>query len=156
MRNLFAKLVKQLMSEQTEIMFLTGDLGYPFLNIIREVFPERFINVGAAEQSLFDVAIGLSLSGKYPICYTITPFILRGFETLRTYVDYEKIPMLIVGSGREREYFNDGISHWAINIPEIIKTLPNMKIIEPTKKSLKNDLISSLNSKTPTIITLNK
>ena len=156
MRNLFAKLINQQMSAHPEIIFLTSDLGYSFLNVVRDTFPERFINVGAAEQSLFDIAVGLSLSKKYPICYTITPFVLRGFETLRTYVDHENIPMLIIGSGREKEYFNDGFSHWGIGVPEIIKTLPNIKIIEPTKESLENDLNSSLCSKIPSIMTLNK
>ena len=156
MRHLFTKTIKDLMTNNLDIIFLTADLGYPFLNELQESFPDRFLNIGAAEQSLFDIAVGIALSGKYPICYTITPFILRGFETLRTYVDYEEIPMLIVGSGREKEYYNDGFSHWAIGVIESLKTLTNIKIIEPTVESLEQNLTEIVKSKVPTVITLSK
>jgi len=156
MRTLFSNTVQEIMLENENVFFLTADLGYPFLNNIRSNFKDRFINIGAAEQSLFDIAVGLSLSGKYPICYTITPFILRGLETLRTYVDFESIPMLIIGSGREREYLRDGISHWAIFTDCFFNQFENIVYREPSLATIKTDLYSIIESHIPTIITLNK
>ena len=156
MRTLFSKTVQQIMSENENVFFLTADLGYPFLNGIREKFNDRFINVGAAEQSLFDIAVGLALSKKYPICYTITPFILRGLETLRTYVDHEIIPMLIVGSGRNKEYLRDGISHWATDTDLIFNGFDNIRYVEPLLYNIERDLYDIIASNIPTIITLNK
>jgi transketolase len=156
MRDILSNVLYSMMEKDKNIFLIVGDVGYPFLNTIRRAFPDRFINVGAAEQSMFDVAVGLSLSDKYPICYTITPFILRGFETLRTYVDYEKLPMLIVGSGRNKEYLRDGISHWAIGTDRFFNLFENLKYLEPKKEDLDLVLRDIIDNKKSCIITLEK
>lgn len=102
------------MSENDNIILLVGDLGFGLFNEIRDDFPNRFYNVGAAEQAMSDIAVGLALSGKTPIVYSITPFLLyRCFETWRTYVNHEKIKVILIGSGRDQDYEIDGFSHFA-------------------------------------------
>ena len=101
MRRTFADEVYKLMKKDDDIFVLTGDLGYGVWDMVKSEFPERYINTGAAEQSMMDIAVGLALSGKTPIVYSITPFLLwRPAETIRTYINHESIKVILVGSGR--------------------------------------------------------
>ena len=120
------------MYNDDNIWLLTADLGFGLWDNIRDFFPSRFINIGAAEQALIDIGIGLALQGKIPICYSITPFLIyRPFESLRTYIDYEKIPVKLVGGGRDKDYENEGISHWAYDDIKILGTLSNIELYKP-------------------------
>lgn len=128
MRPRFFELLYKAMQDDPDVWALTGDLGYGGFDKIRQMFPERFINVGAAEQSMLDIAVGLALEGKKPFCYSITPFLLyRPFETIRTYIDHEQIPVRLCGSGRDKDYEHDGYSHDATDVTVIMGTLPNIK-----------------------------
>lgn len=112
MRELFFKQLEELMIKDERVYFITADLGYGLADRIRDNFPDRFFNVGAAEQVMVGMGIGLALEGKIPFCYSITPFILfRPFEAIRTYIAHEKIPVILVGSGRNDDYMHDGFSH---------------------------------------------
>lgn len=102
------------MQNNWSVYFITGDLGFGLADKIRDDFPDRFINVGAAEVTMLGVGIGLALDGKIPICYSITPFLLfRPYEGIRNYLHHEQIPVILVGSGRGKDYEHDGFSHWA-------------------------------------------
>jgi len=91
MRPYFAECLHKEMKKNKDIYVLTSDLGYGMWDKIRKDYADRFINVGAAEQALIGISIGLALSGKIPVAYSITSFLLyRPFETIRNYVDYEK------------------------------------------------------------------
>ncbi len=115
-----------------KIWVVVSDLGYGFWDQTRRDFPERFINVGAAEQSLIGVGVGLALQGKVPILYSITPFLLyRPFETIRNYVNHEKIPVKLIGSGRGKDYEIDGMSHWAEEDKDVMKIFKNIKAFWP-------------------------
>ncbi len=105
------------MEKDSNIFFLTGDLGFGLADSIMKDFPDRAINCGASEQCMLDMACGLALEGKIPFVYTITPFLIyRGFETLRTYVNHEVINIKLIGSGRDADYAHDGWSHDASDI----------------------------------------
>lgn len=102
------------MKNNKDIILLVGDLGYKMFDKIREDMPHQFINTGAAEQAMMDVACGLAMSGKIPFVYSITTFLLyRPFETIRTYINHEKLNVKLIGSGRDKDYEHDGISHWS-------------------------------------------
>lgn len=132
MRKTFASLVLNELSSNDDLVILTGDLGYKMWDEVRTKHPSKFYNVGSAEQLLLGAGIGLALSGKIPILYSITPFLLyRPFELIRNYMDYENIPVKIVGSGRDRDYSHDGISHWAEDDKKILSNLANIKQYHP-------------------------
>lgn len=112
-----------------------GDLGYGMFDEIRERFSNRAINTGAAEQAMVDIGIGLALENKIPICYSITPFLLyRPFESIRTYINHEKIPVKLVGGGRDKDYLHDGISHWSEDDREIMVNFKNIQSYWPETK----------------------
>ncbi len=128
MRASFAREIHKHMKTNKNIWVLVNDLGYKMWDQIRLDYPSRFINVGAAEQSMIGIATGLALSGKIPIVYSITTFLLyRPFETIRNYLNHEKIPVKLIGSGRNKEYFDLGISHWAEEDKEVMKIFKNIK-----------------------------
>lgn len=146
MRRQFFIELYDLMSENEDVVTLTGDLGYGGYNKIREEWEgTRFWNIGAAEQTLLDVGVGLSLAGKIPFVYSITPFLIyRPFEVLRTYIDHEKIPVILVGSGRDTDYADDGFSHDASDVSKFLEQLPNIKTYFPNDKSQIRGLLESI------------
>lgn len=120
------------MGDNNDIITLTADLGFGLLDQVRATYPDRFYNVGAAEQLLIGAGIGLAESGKIPVCYSMSSFLLyRPFEFLRNYVSAESIPVKLIGSGRDKDYSHDGLSHWAHDDEIVLKALPNIRMYKP-------------------------
>ena len=158
MRGYFAFELYQQMLVNDKIWCLTGDLGFGVLDHIRDDFPARFLNCGAAEVAMMDIAVGLSLSGKIPFVYSITPFLIyRAFEVLRTYINHEKINVKLIGSGRDKDYEHDGISHWSEDCKKILKTLPNIQQYYPiVKEDIPYLLDQTIKDKNPIFISLRR
>jgi len=126
-RRLFADEIHATMKSNDTIYVLTGDFGYRMWDQVRDDYPERYYNVGAGEQALIGIGIGLALEKKIPIIYTATPFLLyRPFETIRNYVEHEQIPVKLVSSGRNRDYFHEGFSHWAEEDRRVMNLFPHI------------------------------
>lgn len=135
MRGWFAYELYQHMKENKDIVLIVGDLGYKVFDAHFADFPDRCINTGAAEQAMMGIACGLAMEGKIPFVYSITPFLLyRPFETIRTYINHEKIPVRLVGSGRDKDYHIDGYSHDATDADDILKTMRNINELWPMSK----------------------
>ena len=129
MRKECMSLLLEQMSNRPDIIVLTADLGFGILDTIKDTFPTRFYNVGAAEQLLIGAAVGLAENKFIPVCYSMSSFILyRPFEFLRNYVNAENIPVKLIGSGRDKDYIHDGLSHWAEDDELVLRSLPNIKI----------------------------
>lgn len=158
MRAHFATCIYKRMKKNKNIYVVVDDLGYKMWDNVRKDFPDRFINVGAAEQALIGVGVGLALSNKIPIVYSITTFLLyRPFETIRNYLHYEKIPVKLIGSGRDKDYAHDGISHWAEEDRKIMKVLNNIQSYWPNDLKEVNVLVKNmLKNKIPYYINLRR
>jgi transketolase len=154
----FAYTLHEEMAKNKDIIVLTGDVGYGVLDDIRDDYPDRFINVGAAEQSLLDIGVGLVMSGKTAICYSITSFLLyRAFETIRNYIDYERIPVILVGRGRDTDYADCGFSHWSEEDYKVMNIFKNIKSYWPkTNDEASLVLKEALKFRQPTYINLSK
>lgn len=132
MRGYFAYYLYKEMERNSKIYLITGDLGYKMWDEIKKDFPDRFINAGASEQAMMGLAVGLALEGKIPFVYSITTFLLyRPFETIRNYLNFERIPVRLIGSGRGRDYTHDGISHWPEEEKEVIAIFKNINAVWP-------------------------
>lgn len=158
MRRTFVDALHKHMTTNDQIFVLTGDLGYKMFDEIRDKYPTRFINCGAAEQAMLDLAIGLALDGKIPFVYSITPFLIyRPFETLRTYINHEKIPVKLVGSGRDKDYEHDGWSHDATDVKDFLNQFPNIKQYWPMSKNAVTKMVAQmLQDQGPSFISLKR
>lgn len=148
MRAVFAGEIHKRMCKNNKIWVLVNDLGYKMWDKVRRDFSNRFINVGAAEQTLIGIGVGLALNGQIPIIYSITSFLLyRPFETIRNYVNHEKIALKLIGAGRNRDYLHDGISHWSEEDKDVMNIFKNIKAKWPETveeiPSLVTDMIKS-------------
>jgi len=152
-RKYFFDALYELMKKDKDIIFITADLGYFFADKIRDELPNQFYNVGAAEQAAVTIAVGLALSGKIPVVYTITPFLIfRPMEAIRLYVDHESISIILVGAGRGQDYAHEGFSHDASD-HEIMKQFKNINFIVPKNDF---DLKEIIYSGKPTYLNLKR
>jgi transketolase len=158
MRKECIDLLEKSMRLNDNIFLLTADLGFGILDNIKNNHKERFFNVGAAEQLLIGAGIGLAESGKTAVCYSMSSFILyRPFEFLRNYVNEEKIPVKLIGSGRDKDYNHDGFSHWAHDDEQVLSALPNIKIYKPKSiKELEDQWAEFLYSTEPAYLNLTR
>ncbi len=158
MRGYFAYYIHQYMAKNKKIWVISGDFGYKMWDDVQNDFPNRYINTGASEQAMLGIAVGLALEGKIPVVYTATTFLLyRPFETIRNYIDHEKIPVILAGSGRDKDYLYDGFSHWAGEDKAVMKNFKSINSVWPkTKEEIPTLLDKILKSGKPWYINLQK
>jgi transketolase len=95
-------------------------------------YPNRFINVGVAEQSMIGICAGLALKGCQPFAYTIATFSLyRPFEMVRDDLCYQNLPVTVVGMGAGVIYSTLGGTHHTQEDIAVAGAIPNMQIIAP-------------------------
>ena len=133
MRDTFARTLYEIAKIKPKVFIVAADIS-PVGSMIpfREEFPEQFINVGVAEQSMIGVCAGLALRGCTPFAYTIATFTLyRPFEQVRSDLCYQNLPVTLVGIGGGVSYANHGGTHLAQEDIALMSALPNMSIIAP-------------------------
>lgn len=132
MRKDFVAQVLIEMERDPSIVFLTGDLGFNALEKIQERFPDRFLNVGIAEQHMVGMASGLALEGKKVIAYSIASFAtMRPYEQIRNDVCYQNLDVKIIGTGGGYNYPTHGVTHHTVEDVAIMNVLPHMKVLCP-------------------------
>lgn len=132
MRTAFIETLCELAEKDERIWLLTGDLGYSVLERFCELFPERYVNMGVAEQNMTGVAAGLALSGKTVFTYSIANFpVMRCLEQIRNDVCYHNLNVKIVSVGGGLSYGTAGYSHHGIEDLSVMKSMPHMTVIAP-------------------------
>jgi len=156
MRRTFKDLLHKEMSTNKDIVVLIGDVGYGMFDKIRDDYPDRALNVGASEQLMIGMGVGLALENKIPVCYSITPFVLyRPFEFIRNYLSHEQIPVKLVGGGRNEDYGPCGFSHYASEDKQVLSAIGGIDMYHPETKDDIN-IEEFLYSKTPAYINLRR
>lgn len=132
MRIAFVKSLINLAKKDKRIFLLTGDLGYGVLEEFQKNFPDRFFNMGVAEQNMIGAAAGLALSGKIPYVFSIATFpVMRGLEQIRNDVCYQNLNVKFIGVGSGLTYSLYGATHQAIDDVAVMRALPNMTVVSP-------------------------
>jgi len=132
MRGAFTRTLLELAEQDPRILLLTGDLGYTVLEPFAERFPDRFFNVGVAEQNMVGLATGLAEAGLIPFCYSIATFIsLRPYEFIRNGPILQRLPVRIVGVGGGFEYGTAGATHHALEDVGVMRLQPGLTVIAP-------------------------
>jgi transketolase len=118
-----------------------SDHSYMF----EEKFPERFFNVGIAEQALVDVAVGLAKSGRVPVVNTFAAlFSLRAVEMVRTHLCYGQTNVKLAAAFAGLSDSFDGPTHHSICDLAIMRSLPNMTIVVPADPTAVSKLLSEI------------
>jgi len=131
-RAAFVKTLRELAEQDPRILLLTADLGYWALEPFAEQFPDRFFNVGVAEQNMIGVATGLAEAGLIPFAYSIANFAaLRPYEFIRNGPILHRLPVRIVGVGGGFEYGHAGPTHFGLEDAGAMRVQNGITIISP-------------------------
>lgn len=132
MRNAFLATLLEQAAHDESLWLLCGDLGFSVLEPFMRAHPQRFINVGVAEQNMIGVAAGLALAGKNVFTYTIGNFaFMRCLEQIRNDVCYHNLNVTIVAVGGGFAYGSLGYTHHAVEDIAMLRTLPNLHVVAP-------------------------
>lgn len=132
MRTAFIETLNELASRDERIWLLCGDLGFSVLEPFARNFPNRYVNVGVAEQNMTGVAAGLALSGKIVFTYSIANFpVIRCLEQIRNDVCAHNLNVKIVSVGGGFAYGSAGYTHHGTEDLAIMRVLPNMTVLAP-------------------------
>ena len=132
MRRTFVATLLELAEGDPRIVLLTGDLGFSVVEPFAERFPDRFVNVGVAEQNMVGVATGLAEAGFLPFVYSIVTFAtLRPYEFIRNGPVLQQLPVRIVGVGGGLEYGHNGPSHYGLEDVALMRVQPGMTVLAP-------------------------
>lgn len=136
MRDAFLERIWREMAENNKIFFTCADFGSPVLDKIRADFPDRFVNVGIAEQNLINVSAGLALEGYTVFAYAIAPFItMRCYEQIRVNLallsDVRPMNVNLIGVGAGYSYVVSGPTHQCYEDLTLMRALPNFQVLSP-------------------------
>ncbi len=132
MRAVFNKTLYEIAKEDKRIHMVLADIGYGEIETFRDSFPERYYNVGVAEQNMTGVACGIAMEGNIAITYSIANFpTLRCLEQIRNDVCYHNANVKIVIIGGGVSYGALGMSHHSTEDIAIMRALPNMVVEVP-------------------------
>jgi len=134
MRKAYGEALVKLGHHMPEVVALSADVANSdFSYMFGEAFPDRFYNVGIAEQALVDVAAGLAYMGKVPFANTFAfLFATRALEMVRTHLCYggANVKLMAAYAGLSDSF--DGPTHHAISDVAIMRSLPNMTVVVPS------------------------
>jgi transketolase len=133
MRIAYGKTLVELGKTNPDVVVLSADVSNSDHSyMFEEAFPDRFFNVGIAEQSLVDVAVGLAYAGKIPFANTFAfLFATRALEMVRTHLCYGEANVKLMGAYAGLSDSFDGPTHHSITDVAIMRSLPNMTVVIP-------------------------
>ncbi len=133
LRDAFGKAITQIAEENKDIIALTADLeGSTRLKSFNKKYPERFYQIGVAEQNLIGISAGLAMAGFIPFACSFATFITgRAWELIRVCIAANKLPVKIVGSHAGLSHPSDGFTAQATEDLALMQSLPNISVVYP-------------------------
>ena len=133
-RGVFGQAILSLAETKKDLMVLSADLGRSSgLGRFKNAYPDKFLNVGIAEQNMIGVAAGLAKEGFVVFATSFTPFIsMRSSEQIRMNLGYMNlnIKAVALGSGVAMAFL--GNSHYGIEDASIMRSIPNLTVVSPS------------------------
>jgi transketolase len=132
-RQAYGEILVELGKKNPDIVVLDADLSASTMTVhFSKEFPDRFFNMGIAEQNLYGVAAGLAISGKVVFASTFAMFAAgRAFEIIRNSIGYTHANVKICATHAGLTVGEDGGSHQAIEDMALMRTIPGMTVISP-------------------------
>jgi transketolase len=132
-REIYGRTLAEMGKVNNRIVALTADLAKTTAIVhFANAFPERFFNVGIAEQNMFGIAAGLAKAGLIPFASTMAVFTcLRAGEQVRTDVAYQNLPVKIIATHAGVSFGHAGTTHHCTEDLSIMRSIANMTVIAP-------------------------
>ncbi|MGE5545201.1 MAG: transketolase family protein, partial [Bacillota bacterium] len=132
-RDAYGQALKELGGQYQDVVVLDADLSKSTKTVdFAQAFPERFFDMGIAEQNMMAVAAGLAASNKVVFASTFAVFATgRAFEQIRNSVAYAQLNVKICATHAGISVGEDGSSHQAIEDIALMRVIPNMTVIVP-------------------------
>ena len=129
----YGKALVELGEQHDDVVALTADLGKSTkIGMFQEHFPDRFFNVGIAEQNMFGVAAGMAKAGMTPFLSTFSVFAsLRSADQLHTDICYQNVNAKIIATHSGTSFGQAGSTHHAICDMAVVRSMPNITLICP-------------------------
>ena len=132
MREAFGKTLVDLGKKYPNVTVVDADLGNSTkASLFRDEFPDRFFQVGVAEQNMVGVAAGLAYAGLVPFAVTYACFMKRGLDQIRMLVAQPKANVKLIGCYSGLCAGLSGKSHQSVQDIAIMRSMPNMQVIQP-------------------------
>ena len=123
MRRAFGKAIVKLAQKDPNIVLITGDVEQEIAQY-KELFPDRYFNLGLCEQSIISAAAGMAAEGLRPVVYSITPFLIeRPFEQIKIDIDEQNLSVILVGNS---DYPTHGPTHRPLNAVGLVALFKNV------------------------------
>ena len=136
-RDAFFDALYAMADREGDVVVITDDMDAFGLRRFKKDFPERFVNIGVAEQNMINVAAGLALCGKKVFTYGIASFVtMRCFEQIKVNLCSLRLPVAIIGVGAGFSFGFDGPTHHGTQDVAVMRALPEMTIYNPTDAAL--------------------
>lgn len=133
LRTTYGETLVELGKDNKDIVVLEADLGKSTMSILfQNAYPDRFFEMGIAEQNMASTAAGLALTGKIPFISSFAVFASgRAYDQLRQTISIAKLNVKICGSSSGVSDFGDGSTHQSIEDMAIMRAIPNMTVLVP-------------------------
>ena len=133
LREAYGKELLKCAKENNRIIALDADLCGSTMSVyIEKEIPERFFEMGIAEQNMTSVAAGLALVGKIPFVHSFAVFAVgQAYNQIRQGIALPKLNVKIIGSSCGLSDFGDGATHQSVEDISIMRAIPNMVVIVP-------------------------
>lgn len=132
-RQAFGEALLELGRQKSDFVVLDADISkstYSYL--FHQEFPERSYNFGIAEQNMFGIAAGFATTGIPVFATTYAVFAsMRAIEQIRTFICYPELNVKVIASHGGLQVSSDGASHQGIEDLAIMRSLPNMTVVQP-------------------------
>lgn len=158
-RDAYGEALLELGKRHPEVVALDADLsGSTKTNKFAREFPERFFNMGIAEQDMIGTAAGLALTGKVPFASTFAVFETgRAWDQIRLTVCYSNTNVKLVATHGGITVGEDGASHQSLEDVALMRALPNMTVIVPADATETVSVINTVaNQKGPVYVRLGR
>lgn len=120
-------------AENPNVVALEADLGKSTMScLFQQAYPDRYFEMGIAEQDMLSTAAGLAASGKIPFCSTFAVFATgRAYDQIRQTISIGKLNVKLCGSSSGLSDFGDGSTHQDIEDVALMSVIPNMTVLTP-------------------------
>ena len=133
LRKTYGETLVELGKEYTDIVMMEADLGNSTMSsLFGKSYPDRYFQMGIAEQNMASVAAGLALGGKIPFINSFAVFASgRAYDQIRSSITIPRLNVKICGSSAGLSDFGDGKTHQSIDDIALMQVLPNMTVLSP-------------------------